>query len=131
MAELTSARIALCAQALPGIFFVLQLRDPLDRMVSALAMASCTFGNVKNGCRLDESYSIMDNFPLKSQHVYKGMYGTALKRWTKYVPQERILVFFFEELSADPLSVVNKVLVRAGLEAFREMPRNVPTKPPG
>lgn len=36
--------------------------------------------------------------------------------------------FFFEEITADPLSVANQVLFKAGLEPFREMPK-VSTKP--
>mmetsp|Transcript_19187 Transcript_19187/g.60359 ORF Transcript_19187/g.60359 Transcript_19187/m.60359 type:complete len:351 (-) Transcript_19187:28-1080(-) len=129
MAEAKSKTIAFLVQAVPQqTFFVLNLRDPLERMVSAMSMMSCHVGKERNMCQLTRWNATMTTLDTKSQHIYKGFYGKALKKWLQYVPRERILIFYYEEILREPLRVMNEILSRAHLQNLSRVP-DVNSKP--
>jgi len=106
----------------PRAVFVMNMRDPLDRMVSSMSMESCRHGVPLFGCYIGFMKARMDDLDPDNEFVLKGRYATHLQRWLQYVPRERMLLFFFEELVSDTLGVLNQILRGAGLLTLDAVP---------
>lgn len=123
LADLDGQRLVSTLQILPPrTVFVLSMRDPLDRMVSSMGMESCRHGIPILGCYTRYFTDRMREMRPDNAFVKKGRYGTHLKRWLKYVPRERMLLFYFEEVVNDTLGVLNQILRAAGLRALDALP---------
>merc|ERR1712228_205923 len=102
----------------PESKFVVLLRDPIERAMSAHKMHACNTGTPANNCTLGKKPS-----PLMPYHIY-------LQRWINVVGRARLHIVFFEDLVAEPLREVNGVLKKANIgPQLPRLPRHVPTVP--
>jgi len=130
LVALSDSDIQLAASILPKqTLFVVTMRDPVPRMQSAMAMDSCMHGTGSNGCKLDTHLAVLDTLPEDASPVAYGLYAKHLKRWLAFVPKERLQMLFFEDITKDPLTAMNKVVGKMGLEKFTDL-GEVRTKPP-
>jgi len=66
-------------------------------------------------------------------YVSRGRYAEQLERWLRFYPREQLLVLRFEDLVAEPLAGLNRVLAWLGLPAMADArlePRNTRNYPP-
>merc|ERR1719253_887010 len=127
---LEDSTIQLAVSILPReTLFVVTMRDPVARMLSAMTMDSCMHGTADNNCLLNDHDDVLQNLPEDAQAVSYGLYARHLKRWLSYVPRERLQMLFFEDITSDPLTALNQVVTRMGLDSFAAPPENVRTKP--
>lgn len=123
LVELDGPSLVSALQILPPqTVFVLSMRDPLDRLVSSMSMEACRHGVPLLGCLIPYFKGRMDRMDPDNEFFNKGRYGTHLERWLQYVPRERMLLFFFEEVVSDTLGVLNQILRAAGLQTLDAVP---------
>jgi hypothetical protein len=110
-AALSDARIARAAAALPETRFILLLREPADRLWSALRM------HVRSG-RLDAA--LLSDWPRLEDHLarrqHRGWFPSRVWRaWSAALPPGRLAFWFFEDIAARPQQVVDEICRHVGV----------------
>ncbi len=85
----------------PDVKLILSLRDPIERCWSQIRMEGKRHGGLDLPAmeRLCANKNILD----------QSGYPAVLARWKKFVPEDRILVVFMDDIAAEPLSVLRQV----------------------
>lgn len=130
MAALPAAGIANAVRILPpNAIFVVAVRDPVERMVSAMSMTSCALGTEANACLVPKQLAYASTRPLAADMVAHddfvvqfGLYARHLERWLQHVPRNRMHIFLHEQIVDSPLAVLNHILREVGLKEFGKMP---------
>ena len=131
LAQLDGAVIQRIRITAPLASAVAVLRDPTERLVSAIAMTACALGTLQNQClqtgkiwqRIPRS---ADATPPTDWTFQYGLYARHLERWRR--GGFHVRVFFSEDLKRYPLDTVNAILAIAGLCPLNHIDVSV-TKP--
>lgn len=97
------------AEAVPDARLVVQLRNPVDRAYSDYKMFYRR-GFVSH--RPEEYLSRPDN--PQPRFLRDGLYGQHLTEWLKHFDREQMLIFAYEEVSQDPMGVIERVCDHIG-----------------
>lgn len=95
---------ALLAEAAPSARLLLMLRDPVERFRSGLSHHLQDRGVVSAEVHRDA--------------VARGFYSQALQRWTRYFPEDQILVLQYERCVVDPHGQLARTYRFLGLGPF-------------
>lgn len=98
------------ASMLPDVKLVVQLRDPVARAYSDYKMLYRR-GTVKGP---PEDYLLSPDNP-QPRFLLDGLYGQHLGRWRTRFPDDRILTFLYEDITADPRATVERVSDHIGV----------------
>jgi hypothetical protein len=112
----------------PDAPVIVLLRDPVERFASAmrhmLSRAELANEGHAKGAKLRN---------LSSDAQWGGMYASQLDAWAAVLGRERLMVFQYEAVCADPVSAVEAVWRRLGLDPVRlvdiDRPSRVSTSP--
>jgi len=104
----------------PECLLVLLMRNPVDRAYSSYLMEL-------NSGMFDKPWSAIITSLKKSargerDHMFKlfiemGMYSEHLKKVYRHFPREQVLLFLFEDFTADPAAVCQKLFSRLNVDA--------------
>ncbi|NNC52546.1 MAG: sulfotransferase [Erythrobacter sp.] len=97
------------AQMLPDARLVVQLRNPVGRAYSDYKMFYRR-GEVND--RPEDYLSDPDN--PHPRFLLDGLYGKHLSGWLEHFPREQLLVFTYEDVSRDPVGVIERVCGHIG-----------------
>ncbi len=114
-AFLTDAQIAECKALNPNARVIYILRDPLARAVSAVRMH--TVWASKNAAADAVQIQYGAAFLDRCRHARlldHGAYAANLRRWRRQYPD--LLVLAYDDLRADPLTGLRRVLAYCGLD---------------
>ncbi len=105
-------------QVVPQAKFIIQLRNPVDRLYSnyqhyhkwvpGFKEKYRDFAHYLNSAR-DTDYFLID----------KGIYVQTIERWFSFFPEEQFFIFSLEELQQNPQKVYSAALKFLGVEDFR------------
>lgn len=94
---------------IPDAKLIVALRNPADRAISSYFM---NIGLGKEKRSIDEVFSR----PEQEYYVYAGEYRRLLEHYYELFPREQIRVVLFDELTADPLSVMHELCQYVGVD---------------
>lgn len=103
--------IAHIVRLAPDIRIVLSLRDPIARSWSHMRMIS-------NGRDPDQRRP-PEVLARNREVLARSDYPTILARWRRYIPEDRLLVFFMDDIVAEPQAVLERVCAFLGVP-YRE-----------
>jgi hypothetical protein len=113
----------LLREAAPDARLLIMLRDPIERLRSALQ---------RERMLADEAGTPFELAHM-SEAVYRGLYHEQLLGVFELYPRERVLVLQFERCRDDPLGEMRRTQAFLGLEPLDEMPEKLRRhkRPPG
>lgn len=103
------------AGQLPDARLVLQLRNPVERAYSDYKMLYRR-GTVKGP---PEDYLTSPDNPFP-RFLEDGLYARHIARWFDLFPREQMLVYLYEDVSAQPRRIVEEVSRHIGVDPFHE-----------
>lgn len=104
------ARIRDATRLMPGLKVIYLLRDPVERAWSQAVMNLQRYGG-----GLGSQGSLLAH--LASEPVIeRSLHSRAIDRWSAFVPPERTLIGFFEEIADDPAALLERVLGFLGVD---------------
>lgn len=95
----------------PEVRIVLSLRDPIARSWSQMRMLSSG--------RAPEQRRPPEVLARNREVLARSDYPTILARWRKYIPEDRFLVFFMDDVAAEPQALLERVCAFLGVR-YRE-----------
>ncbi len=104
--EVESDDISMIAKGLPRTKFILLIREPVDRLWSALCM------DLRKNKLTEEQITNWDTLlPLlnKRLRVLKSHPSELWKRWSAEIPADRIRFWFFDDICTRPQQVVDEI----------------------
>ncbi len=104
----------------PAVRIILSLRDPIERSWSHIRMTARSRGV--------SEVEKLEQFARQADQLQRGNYPAILARWRKFVPQERLLVVFMDDIVARPNAVLEEVCGFLGVP-YREKPFAKAAKP--
>ncbi len=134
-------RIRVIRDLMPDVRLFLIIRNPVDRAWSG---ARNTLSKVaaQRGCALEDlddkefyeyfskewAYRPERNLPgAYPPGMLQGHYCRAIDNWTRYFPEEQLLICFFDEISSDPRGLMERILKHIGADTdidWSTMPLN-------
>lgn len=111
--ELESDDIRMLAKELPQTKYILLIREPIDRVWSALCM------DLRKGNVSAEEITNWDTLlPLlaKRKREMKSLPSALWKRWSAEIPAERIRYWFFDDICSRPDEVVDEICGFLGIK---------------
>ena len=100
---------ALIKQHFPDVKLIVCLRNPMDRAYSEYGM--------HRYYTLAEKRSFEDALEEEAEYIGKGLYFEQLQRVLQYFPKDRMHVILFDDIVADPESVLKKLLYFLGVDS--------------
>lgn len=97
------------AEMLPDARLVVQLRDPVERAYSDYKM----FYRRGQVSERPEEY-LSDPAGPQPRFLIDGLYGQHLSRWFDHFPREQLLVLPYEEVTVDPIAMIEQVCDHIG-----------------
>jgi len=91
----------------PAVRIVLALRDPIARSWSQMRMSL----NGRNADKLGSPEMLARNREIFARSNYPAI----LARWRKFVPEDRFLVFFMDDIAAEPQALLERVCTFLGV----------------
>jgi hypothetical protein len=110
---LESDEIRMIAKELPGTKFILLIREPVDRVWSALCM------DLRKGRVSAEEITNWDTLlPLlaKRPREMKSLPSALWKRWSAEIPADRIQYWFFDDICSRPDEIVDEICGFLGIK---------------
>ena len=119
----------LMRDAAPNAIFLVLLRDPVERFVSAMQWRLGRYAVARPDERMTHHWVRSRG----ADAVWAGMYASQLAVWTSVLPQDRFVVQQYEHFKADPQAAVDRVWRTLGLEPvpLEEVSRPSITSTPG
>jgi len=99
-------------EAAPEAVFLVLVRDPIDRFVSAMNWRLSRHQIARPNERLNPHWIQSRG----ADAVWGGMYATQLRVWTRFIPRERFLVQQYEHFKLFPQATMDRVWRALGLE---------------
>ncbi len=90
--------------------FIVILRDPVARMISAYAMLC------RRGKELNTFEDAIKSREMYERYFFAGMYIEHVRKWLALFPREQFLFLIAEDMFKDPVNEVNKAFRFLGLE---------------
>ncbi len=104
------SRIRDATRLMPGLKAIYLLRDPIDRAWSQAVMNLERYGD-----GLGSEAALLAH--LASEPVIaRSLHSRAIDRWSEFVPADRTLIGFFEEIADEPDSLLRRVLGFLGVD---------------
>lgn len=102
--NMTNAGVAHAEALLPrNARFLALVRDPVDRALSQLRM------HVSRGMEPREMSDLISGKRSLWTYLFNSDYKAALTRWEHYVGADRLHLILYDQISADPVAVVQQV----------------------
>lgn len=90
----------------PDIKAILILRNPIER-----AWSTILYHDKRNMISLEDmTQSEIEQYLSKSQITQRSDYLSIIKRWSKHLKKEHLLVVYYDEISSEPAQLYNKLL---------------------
>jgi hypothetical protein len=99
----------------PSVKIVFSLRDPIERNWSQIRMISSKKASGVDLMRIAELPDV----------VQRANYPALIARWSKYIPQDRMLILFMEDILAKPVELMSQVCKFLGVDFKKEMFRQL------
>jgi len=116
-------RVAAIAGMMPGLRAIMLLRDPVERAWSQTMMNLVRFG----GRDVDSIPATDLRRHLQSTPVLqRSRYSASIDRWRRHLSEDRVLIGFFDEISAAPAALLSRVLGFLGLDGAEEFAARSP-----
>jgi len=112
-AILPDDRIAFVARVMPRVRIVYLMRDPVERAWSQVVMNEIELGGVDPDAIDDDGWIARLREPRVRR---RGDHLAVIDAWRRHVPDDRILLGFFEEIAADPAGLLARVHAFLGVE---------------
>ena len=114
----TAKKIKTC---LPNCKMVFILRDPVERLISWYKFAQLN-GLIEKSVLFNEYVKLQEknsnsNLPQHLRSLEQGKYAEHLKTYIEIFGRENVLITFYEDLAADPLSFCTKISNFTGINA--------------
>ncbi|MDX9740828.1 MAG: sulfotransferase [Gammaproteobacteria bacterium] len=93
----------------PAMRIIVSLRDPVERALSN-HRHEVRVGHVRGDLSFNAG---LDNNPM---YIDQSRYATHLRRWLRHFPSEQIMIVLMEDITADPLAVVQRVYRFLGVD---------------
>lgn len=98
----------------PNAKFILALRDPVDRAMSAYRYAkkfNYECESFKRAIELEENRLHKSDIRTKSEctYLYHGLYYQQIKQFLKYFDRSQLYVCFYEDIKSNPKDVIKKL----------------------
>jgi hypothetical protein len=97
----------------PDVRIILSLRDPIERSWSHIRMTAKARG-------LADAQDF-ERFARQADQLQRGNYPAIIARWRKFIPEDRFLVLFMDDIVRDPIAVLTRVCAFLGV-AYRDKP---------
>jgi hypothetical protein len=113
-AVLPDERIRFVTRIMPRIRLIYLMRDPVERAWSQVVMNEIELGGV------DPASVTVDDWinRLREPRVRRrGDHLAVIDAWSRYVPEDRVLIGFFEDVAADPAGLLARIHAFLGVEA--------------
>ncbi len=110
-ATLPEAGIRHVLRLSPEIRIILSLRDPIERSWSHIRMTTQTRGV--------DDVAVMKDMASNIDQIRRGDYPSMIANWRRFIPENRFLVLFMDDIVAEPQGVVEDVCRFLGVR-FRE-----------
>lgn len=105
--ELSEESISNIKTIIPNCKIIISLRDPVDRHWSWLRMVLLKNQNRKNIAEVDEMTVL---YYLKNSTQNKSNdYSRLIEKWGKFFDNEKIMIFYYEELLDNPQLLFDKI----------------------
>lgn len=91
----------------PGVRIIFSLRDPIERSWSHIRMTARSRGVTE--------IEKLEQFARQADQLQRGNYPAIIARWRKYVPDERFLVLFMDDIVSAPNTVLENVCAFLGV----------------
>ena len=118
---------------LPGVRLVAVLRDPIERAVSAyfhfMTSGFIPIQPLNQGMRRILDAKLQTQFPAAEYIIDYGLYAKHLRRYLEYFDRDRLLILLFDDLKAQPLSVVEQSYRFLAVDASYQPNRSMGTRP--
>lgn len=111
--ELDDTEMERLAGMLPATKFVLVIREPKARALSQLKMAVARSNSGDVGGKKDWAFYLK-----KIQTNTRGNYQSAIPRWQKFIPAERLLILPFSLVRDNPAGLLRQVEDFIGAQRF-------------
>ena len=95
----------------PDVKIVFSLRDPIERNWSQIRMISEGEEPGSNLMRIAELPDVLQ----------RANYPEIIARWSKFIPEDRILILFMEDILSKPLELMSQVCKFLGVDFRKEM----------
>ena len=102
----------------PGVKVILSLRDPIARNWSQIRMISQSKPNAPN-----VDLARIASLP---EVMMRADYPAIISRWSKFVPKDRLLVLFMDDMVSRPLALMSDVCKFLGVKFENDMFVNAP-----
>jgi hypothetical protein len=97
----------------PEVKIILSLRDPIERSWSHMRMTAKTRGV--------DDVEMFVQFAGNADQYQRADYPTIIANWRKFIPEERFLVIFMDDIGATPNTVLERVCEFLGVR-YRDRP---------
>jgi hypothetical protein len=97
----------------PEVRIIFSLRDPIERSWSHIRMTA-------RGRGISEVEKL-EHFARQADQLQRGNYPAIIARWRKFIPEDRFLVIFMDDIVSAPNTVLEKVCAFLGVP-YREKP---------
>lgn len=97
----------------PAVKIILSLRDPIERSWSHMRMTAKMRGI--------EDEALFVQFANNADQYQRADYPTMIASWRKFIPEERFLVVFLDDIGATPNAVLETVCAFLGVR-YRDRP---------
>ena len=97
----------------PDVRIILSLRDPIERSWSHIRMTAKA-----RGLAQAEDF---ERFARQADQLQRGNYPAIIARWRKFIPEDRFLVVFMDDIVGDPIAVLMRVCAFLGVP-YRDKP---------
>ena len=114
-AVLSRERISFVAGIMPEVRLIYLMRDPVERAWSQVVM---------NAIEIDgEDPTLVDDAIWISRLGHsrvrrRGDHAAVLDAWSEYVPQEQIMIGWFEEIAEDPAGLLERIHGFLGVDSI-------------
>jgi Sulfotransferase family len=95
----------------PKVRIILSLRDPIERSWSHLRMIAQT--------RSMNDMAELETMAANIDQLRRGDYPSMIANWRRFIPEDRFLIVFMDDIAAEPLRVMERVCDFLGVR-FRE-----------
>lgn len=98
----------------PDVKIILSLRDPIERSWSHIRMTARAQG-------VSEKIDKLEQFARNVDQLQRADYPQIIANWRKFVPAERFMVIFMDDIIAEPNTVLEEVCGFLGVK-YRDKP---------
>lgn len=91
----------------PEVRIIFSLRDPIERSWSHIRMTARGRGV--------SDVEKLEHFARQADQLQRANYPAIIARWRKFVPEERFLVIFMDDIVSQPTAVLQKVCAFLGV----------------